>query len=101
LNSKNLVRLRSSSAARGFYLYLNLMNNFRTCDLSLAATLLYEKCHLIELDRSKKKVEFIFEDSPHLQRIASEFWRDQLPYPAQALFAALKRAKHVLFDGHI
>lgn len=73
---------------------------FRTHDLSLAATLLYEQCFLVDLDRSHLQAEFIFEDTEKLREIVANYWRDQLPYPAQDLFASLKKAKHILYDGH-
>lgn len=77
------------------------MQTFRTHDLSLVAILLHEKCHLVDIDRSHSKAEFIFEETEQVTDLVARYWRDQLPYPAQSLFAALRRAKHILYDGHI
>ena len=74
------------------------MSQFRTSNLALAATLLHQKCRLIELARSPTKTEFIFEDSPALHETVRGYWQDDLLLPAQSLLASLRRAKHVLLD---
>lgn len=76
----------------------HLMSSFSTHDLSLAATLLFEKCYLLDVDRSSSQVEFIFEDSEQIREIVTRYLRDQLPYPVHGLFAAYKRAKKILHD---
>ncbi|MFH0770229.1 MAG: DUF5659 domain-containing protein [Candidatus Peregrinibacteria bacterium] len=75
------------------------MESFRTHDLALVATLLYEKHHLLDLDRNKPSVEFIFEDSPKLQDTIARYWKDELLCPAQSLLASLRKAKHILYDS--
>jgi hypothetical protein len=74
------------------------MSQFRTADLSLAATLLNEKYRLLDLDRSSQNVEFIFEESEKLPTTVASYWRDELMCPAQSLLASLKRAKRILHD---
>ncbi len=68
-------------------------------DLATIAVLLHKQCKLRRLDRSNpKKIAFIFEDSPELQKILTDYWSDTLLCPAQSLLASLKRAKHILYD---
>lgn len=74
------------------------MKQFATHDLALAATLLFEKCYLLDVDRSGLQVEFVFEETDQVRDIVAKYWRDQLPYPAQGLFASLRKAKHILYD---
>ena len=71
---------------------------FRTRDLALAATLLHEDRSFITVDRSKPRAEFVFADSEHLREIVRRYWTHELHCPAQPLLAALKRAKHLLYD---
>lgn len=72
---------------------------FRTRDLALAATLLHEERSFISVDRSKQQAEFVFADSEHLREIVRQYWTHELRCPAQPLLAALKRAKHLLYDN--
>jgi len=71
---------------------------FRTQDLSLTAALLHKGQRLEELDRSGRNTVFLFQDSPELQEIVAQYWRDELLCPAQSLLSSLKRAKHILYD---
>lgn len=71
---------------------------FRTHDLALAATLLHEARSFIAVDRSKPRAEFVFVDSEDLHEIVRQYWTHELRCPAQPLLAALKRAKHLLYD---
>ncbi|PIR48108.1 hypothetical protein COU80_06060 [Candidatus Peregrinibacteria bacterium CG10_big_fil_rev_8_21_14_0_10_55_24] len=72
--------------------------SYHTHDLPLAATLLHKNCQLIDLERRSSASEFVFEDSVELRGIVDQYWRDELLCPAQSLLAALKRAKHILYD---
>ena len=74
------------------------MTYFRTHDLPLAATLLHEKHRLLDLDRSRPSVEFLFEDSDSLKETVDRYLRNDLLCPAQSLLASLRQAKHVLYD---
>ena len=71
---------------------------FRTKDIGIVATLLEEKYHLIDLDRTKSSVEFIFEDSDALQRTLGMYLRDELRLPAQSLLLSFRKAKRLLYD---
>ncbi len=71
---------------------------FSTSDTQLAAALLHENGTFVGLDRSKPRVEFLFEDTPALREIIRKYWKDELLCPAQSLLLAFKRAKHILHD---
>jgi hypothetical protein len=74
------------------------MDQFRTHEISIVAVLLFEKCFLLDIDRSSPQVEFVFENSDKVRGVVTRYMRDQLPYPAPGLFAALRRAKKILYD---
>ena len=76
------------------------MREFRTTDLGIAATLLHEKYHLVDLDRTKSSVEFVFEDSDELQDSIAKYWKDELACPAQSLLSSFRKAKRLLYDFH-
>ncbi len=71
---------------------------FRTTDIATAAALLQEKHRLIDLDRTKPSVEFIFEDSEDLQHTLGMFLKDELECPAQSLLLSFRKAKRLLYD---
>ena len=71
---------------------------FRTKDISITAALLQERHHLIDLDRTKPSVEFIFEDSDELQHTLGMYLRDELKCPAQSLLLSFRKAKRLLYD---
>ena len=72
---------------------------FRTGELPLVSVLLHEGFRVKELDRSKRSVEFIFEDSTELQDVIRKYWRNELLCPALSLLSSFKQAKHLLYDG--
>ncbi len=89
----------SLTTSGGAFLYSEIrMQEFRTHDLSLAATLLNEKCHLLDVDRSQSRTAFVFDDTDHLRTAVDQYWRDTLLCPAQSLLASLRKAKHILYD---
>jgi hypothetical protein len=68
-------------------------------DLGQIATLFCLGFTFKDIDRSNpKQVVFVFEDSTEIREIISEYQRDAVVCPAQSLFSALKRAKHILYD---
>jgi len=77
------------------------MNEFRTSELGLSATLLHEKHRLKGLDRSKPSVEFVFEDSPEIRKTVEQYWLDELLCPAQSLLTSLRKTKRLLYDSPI
>ena len=74
------------------------MTTFAVSDIGLIASILHEDGRLTGLDRSKKRVEFLFEDTPALREIVRRYWSNELMCPAQSLLLAFKRAKHILHD---
>lgn len=77
---------------------LHMAHSYGVSDIGLAATLLNEKEKLLGLDRSKPRVEFLFEDTAALRDIVQRYWSDDLFCPAQSLLLSFKRAKHILHD---
>lgn len=67
-------------------------------DIGLAAAILYEDGKLLGVDRSKSRVEFIFENTPELREVIRTYWSNELRCPAQSLLLSFKRAKHILHD---
>ena len=73
--------------------------SFEISDISLTATLLCLGFSIKDINRSNpKRVVFVFEDSAEIQKIISEYQKDEVVCPAQSLLSALKRAKHILYD---
>lgn len=79
--------------------YNDLEGEFRTTDMSLAATILHENCGFLSVDRTQHRAEFVFEDSEKLRDLVTQYWRNELMCPAQSLLASLKRTKHILYDS--
>ena len=67
-------------------------------DIGLIAAILHEDGKLIGVDRSKSRVEFLFEDTPALRDVVQRYWSNELVCPAQSLLLSFKRAKHILHD---
>lgn len=77
------------------------MATLSVSDLGLISVILHEHGKLLGIDRSKKRVEFIFEDTPELQEIVRQFFSNELLCPAQSLLLSFRRAKQILHDYSI
>lgn len=78
--------------------YIDENNIYRTADLSLAAALqLYKP--LIGVDRQNpRRAEFLFDQSPELNKLVESFWRGELKVDPRAYFAALREIKARLYE---
>ena len=77
---------------------MRMSHTFSTSDTQLAAVLLLENGKFTGLDRSKLRVEFLFEDTPALHDVIERYWSNELLCPAQSLLLSFKRAKNILHD---
>jgi len=75
-----------------------MTHSYSTHDLGLAASILHERGQLVGVDRTKTRVEFLFEDTPALRDVVDRYWQNTLMLPAQSLLLSFKRAKHILHD---
>ncbi|MFH1444688.1 MAG: hypothetical protein ABIG34_04875 [Candidatus Peregrinibacteria bacterium] len=75
-----------------------MAHSYGVSDIGLAAAILLEKGRLVSVDRSRPRVEFLFEDTPALRDVVRRYWSNELICPAQSLLLSFKQAKHILHD---
>lgn len=74
------------------------MPHWNSHEIGLVAAVLHEGGRLITVDRSDKRAEFVFEDTPELREVVRKYWSNELLCPAQSLLLSFRRAKHILHD---
>jgi hypothetical protein len=72
---------------------------FTTYDLGLSAALLASGHKLQELDRSNRRVLFVFEHKRGIDVAANKFYADELRVKARSYFDSLKALKSKLYSG--
>lgn len=74
-------------------------NTYSTDNLQLAAFLLAEGCHLIDLDKTNpRRVVFIFQDSPQRTNLERKFSAFETKIEPHKYFSAIKELKQRLYQ---
>jgi len=71
---------------------------FTTYDLGVAAALLTSGYKLLDVDRTNRKVLFIFEQKANIEKVANSFFTDELRVKARSYFDNVKALKSKLYS---
>ncbi len=77
------------------------MNNnyYETSDLGLAASLTASGFAVIDVDKSNpRRVVFLFNDEPELQKVADKFWSNRLLLSASTLLEHIRQLKSRIYS---
>ncbi len=72
---------------------------FTTYDLGCAAALLTKSFTLIALDRTNpRKVKFVFRKEVGIEKVADDFWSDNLVLKSQSFWNNIKNLKNRIYS---
>jgi hypothetical protein len=74
-------------------------NYFYTFDLGCSAALICKKFQLTSLDKENpKKVQFIFQKEPGIEKVVNEYWANTLEVKAREFFDSVKMLKNRIYS---